>query len=63
MRKIIDLSSVLKRHKEGWVALSPKGNVVASASTLKDARQKAQDKGYKNPTLFKSVPTDVVYVG
>lgn len=63
MSKTIDLSSILTKYKEGWLALSSKGVVVAHAKTLKEARQKAQSKGYSSPTLFKSVPRDIMYVG
>ena len=63
MGKIVDLSSILKKYKEGWIALSSKGNVVAHAPTLREARQKAQEKDYRAPAFFKSVPRDVLYAG
>jgi len=60
----IDWTKIYKRYKGLWVALKDdKKTVVASAKTVKQVMDKAQEKGYDQPILFR-VPTKIIpYVG
>ena len=61
---MINLSSIQKKYKGMWVALTDDFNSVITAN--KDAKttyKKALEKGHKKPTLFKVPEHNVPYVG
>ncbi len=60
----IDCTKIYKKYKGLWVALKDdEKTVVASGKTAKEAREKAQGKGFDQPILFR-VPTKIIpYVG
>lgn len=60
----IDWKALITKYKGLWVGLrEDEKTVVASGKTVKDVLRKSEEKGYKNPILFR-VPTKVVpYVG
>lgn len=56
--KTIDLSKILEPYSNEWVALSiDEKKVIASGKTVKEALQKAKQKGENSPILTK-VPTE-----
>ena len=61
---VIDWTDIYKKYKGLWVALKDdKKTVVASGRTVKQVMDRAQEKGYTQPILFR-VPTKVIpYVG
>ena len=61
---VIDWTDIYKKYKGLWVALKDdKKTVVASGKTVKQVMDRAQEKGYALPILFR-VPTKVIpYVG
>lgn len=64
MKKTIDLSKILLRHKKGWIALTPDNRkLLASGNTLKQVLVKANRKGVTNPTVFKAVSLEHFAVG
>ena len=60
----INWTNICKKYRGQWVALKDdEKTVVASGKTAKQAWEKAQDKGYKKPIMFR-VPTEIIpYVG
>lgn len=60
----IDWTKIYKKHKGKWVALKDdEKTVIADGQTVKAVMEKAHDKGFKEPILFR-VPTKVVpYIG
>ena len=60
----IDWTKIYQKYKGLWVALKDdEKTVVASGNTVKEAVNKAKERGYQNPIMFR-VPTKVVpYVG
>ena len=56
----INWISIYKKYKGLWVALKSPNEliVVASAKTLKETMQKAQNKGVKDPFVAQ-IPTEV----
>lgn len=60
----IDWTKIFKRYKGLWVALlDDEVTVVGSGKTAKEALEKAQEKGYEKPIMFR-VPTEIIpYVG
>ncbi len=61
----IDLTEICKQYKGLWVGLKKEDQqtVVAFGETIREVMDKAQQKGYPHPILFK-VPTQVLpYVG
>ena len=60
----IDWTKIYKKYKGLWVALKDdKKTVVASGKTVKQVMNRAQEKGYIQPILFR-VPTKIIpYVG
>ncbi len=60
----IDWTKIYKKYKGLWVALKDdEKTVVASGKTVQEAGSKAQEQGYKEPTMFR-VPTKIMpYVG
>lgn len=61
---VIDWTEIYKKYKGLWVALKDdKKTVVASGKTVKQVMDRAQEKGYTQPILFR-VPTKIIpYVG
>ena len=61
---IIDLSKILSKHKEGWLALSPKDKkLIAKEKTLKEVLRKSKRKGVENPIIFKVAPVKNLLIG
>lgn len=60
----IDLTHLVKDYAGRWVGLQDdEQTVVASGDTVKEVMDKAKQKGYEKPILFR-VPTQIVpYVG
>ncbi len=60
----IDWTKIYDKYKGLWVALQDdQVTVISSAQTLKEALEKAQEKGYKQPIMFK-VPSEIIpFVG
>lgn len=61
---VIDWTKLSKEYKGMWVALKDDHvTVISSAKTLKEAAQKAKDKGYNNP-VFNRFPDELIsFVG
>lgn len=60
----INLEKLIKNYGGKWIALNKNlDKVVVSGNNAKKVFEKAKDKGYKIPTLFK-VPTRLIaYIG
>jgi len=60
----IDWTKICKRYKGLWIGLKiDEKTVVASGKTVREVMEKAKQKGYEKPILFR-VPTKIVpYVG
>lgn len=60
----IDWTKIYKKYKGLWVALEDdEKTVISSGKTAKQALEKAKEKGYQMPILFR-VPTEILpYVG
>lgn len=60
----IDWTEISKKYKGLWVGLKDdKKTVVASGKTVKEVMEKAGQKGFRKPLLFR-VPTEIVpYIG
>ena len=59
----IDMTKIYKDYKGKWVAVKDyetRPAVVASGKTLKEAMEKAQQKGFKMP-LMMQIPKKVLY--
>ena len=60
----IDWTKIYKKYRGLWVALkNDEKSVVASGKTAKEAWEKAQKRGYKNPVLTQMPEKLVTYVG
>ena len=56
----LDWTKIYEKYKGLWVALlDDEVTVVASGRTAKEAWEKAQEKGYKKPIMFR-VPTEII---
>ena len=61
---VIDLSKILEKHKEGWLALTPDNKrLIATGDTLDEALENARKKGVKDPSLLKASPQTNLFVG
>ena len=60
---MIDLSKVLVKYKNGWLAFSSNWRLVATGENLKEALAKAKRKGFKNPSLLKAAPVKNLLIG
>lgn len=60
----INWTPIYERYKGLWVGLKDdEKTVIASGKTVKEVMQKSQQKGYKQPILFR-VPTEIIpYIG
>ena len=59
-----DLSKILKKHKTGWLALTPNNDkLVAKGKTLKEVLKYAKKKGVDKPTLLKAPSLDNYFIG
>jgi len=60
----IDWTKIYKKYKGLWVALrNDEKTVIASGKTVKQVMERAREKGYSQPILFR-VPTKIIpYVG
>ena len=57
----VDLRNIIKDHKNKWVALTPNNKkLVASANSLKKVLLIANERGVKDPSVFK-VPQSIGY--
>ena len=53
--KSIDLTKVIKKYKDGWLALSPDyKRVVGHGKTIKKAVGEAETHGVKEPILMRA---------
>ncbi len=60
----IDWSNIYQKYKGLWVAFADdEKTVVGSGNTPKKALKQAQEKGIKNPILYRMPDTLIVYVG
>lgn len=60
----IDLRKFLKKHKSGWLALTPDNKKeVASGQTLHEVLSIAKLKGVNKPSVLKIPKLDTYYVG
>jgi len=60
----VDLRKLLKKHKSGWLALTPDNKKeVASGKTLHEVLSVAKSKGVKKPSVLKIPKFDTYYVG
>ena len=60
----IDLSRIIKKNKNKWVALSPDNKkFIASGNTLSQVLIRASKKGVKEPTVFKAPPVENLFIG
>lgn len=59
-----DWTKIQKKYKGMWVALdTDEETVLASAKTLKQALEKARDKGFQDPIMTRMPEKLVTYVG
>lgn len=64
MSKPIDLSKILAKYKNGWIALSPDNKkLIATGKTLKEVLNESGKKGVSNPTVFKSATVKNLFAG
>ncbi len=62
--KTIDLTKIFKKYAGQWIALADnEKTVLASSKSAKEALLKAENKGYKEPILFKVPKKSLAYVG
>ncbi len=60
----IDWTKIYKKYKGQWIALKKdEKTVVGNGKTAKQAFEKAQKKGYKNPILTRMPEKLITYVG
>ena len=60
----IDLTHVYRKYKGKWVGLKDDHKtVIASGSTPSEVMDKAKQKGFANPELFKVPKKSLLYVG
>lgn len=60
----IDLRKFLKKHKSGWLALTPDNkSEIASGKTLHEVLSIAKSKGVQKPSVFKIPNLETYYVG
>jgi len=64
MTKALDFTQIVKKYKGKWVTLTEdEKKVISSGKSAKEALEKAEKEGLKNPILFR-VPISVLpYVG
>lgn len=62
--KTIDWTKIYQKYQGFWVGLKEdQKTIVSYGKTVKEVMQKAEEKGYKEPILFK-VPSKIVpFVG
>lgn len=64
MKKNVDLTTIYARYKGLWVTLDNRlKRVISSDENAKKAYDKAVQKGYKKPTLFKVPKQNLPYFG
>lgn len=62
--KAIDWSKISKKYRGLWVALKDdEETVISSGKTLKEAAQKAEKKGFKQPIFTKFPSKSVYFIG
>lgn len=60
----IKWNTIVNTYKGEWIALSDdEKTVVASATTLKAAKEKAKKKGLESPLMFKVPTKNTAYIG
>lgn len=61
---VVDWTKICKKYKGLWVGLrDDEKTVVADGKTVKEVMEKAEQRGYAKPILFR-VPTKIIpYVG
>lgn len=62
--KTVDWTKIYQKYRGFWVGLKDdQKTVIASGKTVKEVMEKSQEKGFKEPILFK-VPSKIVpFVG
>ena len=56
--KQIDLTKLIKKYTEGWIALSPDyKKVVGHGLSINKAITEAESKGFKHPVLMRAAKT------
>lgn len=60
----IDWTKICKKYKGLWIGLKKdQKTVVASGKSVREVMEKAKEKGYQKPILFR-VPTKIIpYIG
>src|SRR3989344_315213 len=62
--KTIDLTKLLAKYKQGWLAVSADGKrFLAKGKTLQEVLKTAKAKGVSNPSVFKAAPVDRYFAG
>ena len=62
--KALDLSKVIKKYKDKWVALtSDNKKLIGSGNSLSQVLSIAQKKGVKDPSVFKVPSVKNLFVG
>ncbi len=51
--KTVDRTELFKKHKNKWVALDEKDNVISFSKTFEGALKNAEKRGFSNPTIAK----------
>ena len=61
-----DFLHELEKHVNKWVAITGYGSdeesVVATGDSIREARQNAESRGFKDTTFFKVPPSDKIFV-
>ena len=60
---IIDLSRIIKKYKNKWVALTIDNKFVAAGNSLNQVLELAEKKGVKDPSVFKAPEIKNLFLG
>jgi hypothetical protein len=64
MTKTLDFTKIFKKYKGKWVALTEdEKKVVSSGRSAKETLEKAKERGFENPVLFKVPVSLLPYIG
>ena len=50
---MIDMTKILKKYRNRWIALTDDDKIICAGSTLDDVMKKAKRKGYNEPVTMK----------
>ena len=60
----VDLRKILDENTSGWLALTQDNKKkIASGKTLHEVLEKAKEKGFRNPSVFKIPNLKTAYIG